>query len=95
LSRFLGSYRRLRKRVERLKVIILVDGLGQAMGHYTETGELPKELWLRAAVLRHEQFARLMSGTMPQEPGPGDLCSHMYCTKGHCRALDKKGGVEG
>jgi len=94
MSRFLGSYRRLRKRVEKLKAVSLTGGIRKALGDYATTGELPENIWLRAAVLRQVQFAKAVSATIP-EPGEDYLCSHVNCRKGYCTALDKKDRVEG
>ena len=94
MSRFLGSYRRLRKRVEKLRAITLTEGIRKALGDYATTGELPANLWLRAAVLRQVQFAKAVSATIP-EPGEDYLCSHVNCIRGHCMSLHKKGGVDG
>jgi hypothetical protein len=63
--RFLGSFRRLKRRIEKCEAEHLGGDLGPALAHYGQCGELPQNPWLRAQIERIEATVRTMAQTMP------------------------------
>ncbi len=71
MSRFLSSYRRLRRRIEKFEAERLGGDLGPALAESAVTGRLPEQPRLRRQVLRCEAAARAMASTIPS-PGQAD-----------------------
>ena len=70
MSRFLGSFRRLKKRVEKARAARM--DVGEAMRHLALTGEWPKNKELRAEVEMMQGMARRMAATIPSRPRYGE-----------------------
>ena len=69
MSRFLGSYKRLKRRIEKCQADRLGGEIGPALAEYAWTGELPLNPGLRAQIKRIEATVQAMAQTMPG-PGP-------------------------
>ena len=73
MSRFLGSFRRLKKRVEKARAGRL--DLGKAMREYALYGTVPKNPALKAELEMFYDMAWRMAATVPQrvtEPWEGE-----------------------
>jgi hypothetical protein len=74
MTRFLGNWRRLVKRLESLEGQYGTGGsLPQAMRTFAATGALPEHPGLRSLLLKHQAAAEDMRSTLPgmpvEEPG--------------------------
>jgi hypothetical protein len=69
MSRFLGSYRRLARKLRRLETENGGSGLGMAMIEHARTGKLPSAPGARAQLIWFLDTVEAMAQTMPG-PGP-------------------------
>jgi hypothetical protein len=71
MSRFLGSYKGLKRRLARLEKERIGWGLGPAMAEHARTGNLPSDHRVRAQLMWFLDAVEAMKRTMPG-PGPSE-----------------------
>lgn len=65
MSRYFGVWRRLANRLSRIERLLGVAGVGEALRHYHETGELPRDPAVRFEIERILWTAEAMAKTIP------------------------------
>jgi hypothetical protein len=65
MSRFLSSYKRLKRKVALLELNHMQGDLGKCLSAYHATGILPEQAWLRDRVRWHVAMAAAMWATVP------------------------------
>jgi hypothetical protein len=75
MSRFLGSYKRLKKRLAKLELQHKRGDIGPALQDFCLTGIVPGDPWLKKKVLQLMAAVEGMIQTLPgpgPRPGPGE-----------------------